>query len=246
LPVGVSNSQTGTNYTLYLNGTATSTTVPGTGSAISFGNQTNAGTYTVVASPAGTTCTVNMNGNAVITVDPQVPNVPAAPVGSMYPESGTVVNYTTTGATYATSYSWSVTPANAGTFTGSTTTGTITWSSSFTGQANINVKGANSCGESAISSLTVDVVAVGIKEVSNKKLVSIYPNPAKDVINLVSGKSMTADILMANTVGVTIIDLKDVSLDGIYRLDISKITPGIYFITIKDKENKQISKIIVE
>jgi hypothetical protein len=69
LPVGLTNSETGVNYQLVLNGTTdVGTPLAGTtGSAIDFGNQT-AGTYTVTAKNATTNCTANMTGNAVITV----------------------------------------------------------------------------------------------------------------------------------------------------------------------------------
>jgi len=68
LAVGLNSSQTGVSYQLLLNSTQTGSPVIGTGSAISFGNQTTAGTYTVVATNSTTTCTNNMAGNAVITI----------------------------------------------------------------------------------------------------------------------------------------------------------------------------------
>jgi len=68
LAVGLSSSQTGVNYQLQANGVNTGSPVAGTGSAISFGNQTSAGTYTVIATNATTTCTNNMTGSAVITI----------------------------------------------------------------------------------------------------------------------------------------------------------------------------------
>jgi hypothetical protein len=46
VPVGLANSEAGINYTLYIDGLATSQVIPGTGSAITFGNQTIAGNYT--------------------------------------------------------------------------------------------------------------------------------------------------------------------------------------------------------
>lgn len=68
LPVGLSSSQTGVNYQLQANAVNTGSPIAGTGSAISFGNQTSAGTYTVIATNATTSCTNNMTGNAVITI----------------------------------------------------------------------------------------------------------------------------------------------------------------------------------
>ena len=71
LAVGLSGSQLGINYQLQIGGVDVGAPVAGTGVAISFGLQTAAGTYTVVAtSTSATACTENMNGSAVITIDP--------------------------------------------------------------------------------------------------------------------------------------------------------------------------------
>jgi hypothetical protein len=68
--VGLSSSQTGVNYQLYVGSTATGMPIGGTGSAISFGNQTVAGTYSVFATNATTGCVRNMSGTAVVIANP--------------------------------------------------------------------------------------------------------------------------------------------------------------------------------
>ncbi|HRY31887.1 MAG TPA: hypothetical protein P5531_02855 [Bacteroidales bacterium] len=65
--VSLTGSQTGVHYRLYRNGVLQGTYTEGTGLPISWSNQT-AGTYTVTATAAGSNCTANMNGSAVITV----------------------------------------------------------------------------------------------------------------------------------------------------------------------------------
>ena len=70
-PVGLSNSQTGVNYQLYLGASPVGSPVAGTGAAIAFGNQTTGGTYTVTAAMAsGSACPVTMTGSAVVTITP--------------------------------------------------------------------------------------------------------------------------------------------------------------------------------
>src|SRR2546426_7376474 len=70
MAVGLSGSQTGVNYQLKRGGSNVGSPVAGTGSALSFGNQTDAGTYTVVATNnTATACSSNMSGNAVIVVE---------------------------------------------------------------------------------------------------------------------------------------------------------------------------------
>ncbi|RXM45725.1 hypothetical protein BOW57_03800, partial [Flavobacterium sp. YO64] len=68
--VGLSNSDSGVSYQLQLGGANNGTPVIGTGTAISFGTKTAAGTYTVVATNtnSGISCTATMTGNAVITI----------------------------------------------------------------------------------------------------------------------------------------------------------------------------------
>lgn len=78
--VGLSNSQIGVNYLLKLDGSNTGSTIAGTGLAISFGNQTLPGLYTVVGSNTNGSCnyTANMTGSATVTVNP----LPVAPTGA--------------------------------------------------------------------------------------------------------------------------------------------------------------------
>ena len=69
LAIGLSNSDLGVSYQLYNGGSPVGSPVAGTGTTLSFGTMTTAGTYTVVAN-AGTSCAATMSGSAVITVNP--------------------------------------------------------------------------------------------------------------------------------------------------------------------------------
>ncbi len=69
--VGLSGSQSGINYQLYNGASTVGSALAGTGSAISFGNQTSSGTYTIVATNASTSCTSNMSSSSVITTNPR-------------------------------------------------------------------------------------------------------------------------------------------------------------------------------
>jgi polygalacturonase len=65
--VGLDGSESSADYQLELNGNPTGALVAGTGSALSFSNQTAVGTYTVVASNVTSRCTATMNGSASVT-----------------------------------------------------------------------------------------------------------------------------------------------------------------------------------
>ncbi len=64
--VGLDGSESGTSYELLKNGTSTRVSIAGKGSALSFGNQSFSGTYTVVAVKSG--CRSNMVGSAVVQI----------------------------------------------------------------------------------------------------------------------------------------------------------------------------------
>jgi len=78
LPVGLSGSQSGVSYQLYCGTSPVGGPVSGTGSAISFGLQTSACIYTVVATFTSTLCTATMTGSATVTINP-VPTAIACP-----------------------------------------------------------------------------------------------------------------------------------------------------------------------
>jgi hypothetical protein len=69
LVVGLGGSTLGVSYQLIKSGVPSGAPVSGTGSAITFGLQTSAATYTVVATNLATLCTNNMTGSAVIIIN---------------------------------------------------------------------------------------------------------------------------------------------------------------------------------
>ena len=69
VPVGLSVSDMGVDYKLYMGSTPVGSPVLGTGSGISFGPQTMAGTYTVKAMNATTSCANNMSGSASVSIN---------------------------------------------------------------------------------------------------------------------------------------------------------------------------------
>jgi PKD repeat protein len=250
MPVDLSGSQTGTNYTLYRDNVATTSVIPGNGSAISFGNQTTAGTYTVMASTTSGNCTNNMTGNAVIAVDPQAPLTPGAPIGPAQVYSGSMPtsDYVTTGSTYASSYIWEITPVSAGTITGNTITGTATWNPAYTGPASIKVQGSNSCGGGSFSTefvVTVDV-GVGIPETESQSLFSLVPNPARSLVTVITSRNITTSISIYNAVGSLVMNLSNQIINGKYMMDISSLTPGVYFMNLHSNEGNQIMKLVVK
>jgi Secretion system C-terminal sorting domain/Ig-like domain CHU_C associated len=117
--IGLSNSASGVNYTLYnVTSSHTITVISGTGSPLDFGLDTAAGTYTVSATNASTTCTNDMSGSATITVIPTV--VPTVAVSTGIGDtlcSGNFTTFTavTTNAGLTPTYNWTVNGVSAST-----------------------------------------------------------------------------------------------------------------------------------
>ncbi len=97
ITVNLSGSTTGVNYQLFNGSSPVGLPVAGTGSAISFGNQTTAGTYSVVATNATTLCTRSMTGTATISIN-ALPIVYSVIGGGSYCASGTGVSVSLTGS----------------------------------------------------------------------------------------------------------------------------------------------------
>ena len=248
--VTLDGSETGVDYTLYLDGTATSTVVSGTGSPISFGEQMEAGAYTAMGANAQAGCDNSMEGEAVVTIDPEPPYIPGEPDGPdmVYTGATPTSDYVTSGGQYATSYSWDLSPTEAGTIDGSGTTGTVTWDPTYSGPAAIKVQGVNSCGGGSFSTsfeITVDV-GVGLPETTTASGIKIYPNPAKDRITLVAQSQGPATVMLYDAYGNLKINQAFTTLEAPQQLDVSTLASGIYFIRIRVDGTETGLKLIIE
>ncbi len=70
LPITLGSSRTGINYQLMNNNVPVGSAVPGSGGSLNFGLKTAAGMYTIVATNRATLCSSQMNGDAIIAVNP--------------------------------------------------------------------------------------------------------------------------------------------------------------------------------
>ncbi len=104
--IGLTGSQSGINYQLFLNGTAVGSAVPGTGSAIEFGYQTAAGTYTVVATNlAYVYCHSDMLNPLIVTLKPAPVIIGIVPTPASCGTDNGTLTITASGGTPAYQYS---------------------------------------------------------------------------------------------------------------------------------------------
>lgn len=251
LEVGLDGSQTGVDYTLYFNGSPTTTIVPGTGSAITFGSQAGAGDYTARGEGTATTCTNMMTGTATVEVDPQVPDVPGTPTGpgEVYSGSNPTSDYVTTGGQYATSYSWELSPAGAGTISGTSTTGTATWDPAYEGPATVTVQGMNTCGGGSFStefSVEVHPGFVGIGDDGKNRFFSVHPNPVKGILTISSSEPKVADITVISPLGKTVLTRGGQTIGTSYQLDLTGLAAGVYTLSLRNEGTRETIKIVVK
>lgn len=123
MPVTLSSSQTGISYQLRRGGVNTGTALNGTGSLLTWANQTT-GSYTVVATSTSG-CSQTMTGTATIS-SPTPPQAYTLSGGGSYPPGGYGLSITLSGSQTATNYQLKFYGANSGPVvigTGST----LTW-----------------------------------------------------------------------------------------------------------------------
>ena len=154
VPVGVSTFATGIGYQLYRNGTAIGGPVYSSGSAITFGNETLAGTYSVVATNPATTCTSNMSTTVTVSTNP-LPVAYIVSGGGGYCIGGTGVHITLSGSASGTTYQLFKSGTGAGSFTGTGSAidfGVITATGTYSVVANNPI---TSCSVNMLSSVLV-------------------------------------------------------------------------------------------
>ncbi|MEI7980457.1 MAG: T9SS type A sorting domain-containing protein [Bacteroidota bacterium] len=139
LPVALDGSASGIQYRLSKDGTPVGSYIPGTGFALSFGNQT-AGVYTASGYRKATYLTENMNGSAVvsmITVNPSISGnnlVCAASTGNVY-----------TTETGMTNYSWNVSAGGSITSGTGTDAITVTWNTAGAQTVSVSYTNLDGC-----------------------------------------------------------------------------------------------------
>ncbi len=109
--IGLDSSNNGVNYQLYLSSTIIGANLSGAEAALSFGLDTLAGTYTVIATDTTTHCSNMMTGSATVVITPLVnPSVTINSSGADTLCAGTLVhfNLSTSHAGISPRYLWKV------------------------------------------------------------------------------------------------------------------------------------------
>lgn len=85
----------------------------------------------------------------------------------------------------------------------------------------------------------------GISEVKNNVVnLSLYPNPAKDILTVSIANVDNATINVINALGQVVLSLKNASETN--TLNVANLAKGVYFVTVTNGQQKSTQKLVIE
>lgn len=149
---------------------------------------------------------------------------------------------------YADTYNWVLTPAEAGEMTMNNNEATIMISNEYEGAATLKVCGANGCGEGGWSSefdITVNT-CVGIDE-PNDAVLAVYPNPTTGQFTLDLKTEDVVDISIMNSIGEVVYRNDNLNVNGQLStsVDLSGLAEGVYYLKLEGNNTNQFEKIVI-
>jgi hypothetical protein len=150
--------------------------------------------------------------------------------------SGTAITHNSSAGSVATSGSnaWSFdwTAPNAG-------TGSVTFYGAFNATNSSGTVGGDQVYTSSFS--VIENIGTGIEQLNSLSTVFIYPNPASNYIQLSSIRGIES-IEILNLSGAKVLQERS----SLKKIDIEGLTPGVYFVKLKTKNNEAIKKLIIQ
>jgi hypothetical protein len=151
-------------------------------------------------------------------------------------------------STFATSYEWRLEPAEAGIISGSGLTGMVTWSTAYTGNAQVSVRGVNECGAGSYSQNYV-VAVYSSQSIGEKTAITgikLYPNPNDGifVLQLTSRAEQEISFRISTSGGNQVLDSKESIPAGPYQksFNLSTLPGGTYYLVISDSKGRMLSR----
>jgi plastocyanin len=228
-------------------------TVPA-GSTITAGQGTNSITATMGTSSGNinvvpsNSCGGGAEQIKAITIQ-LLPGTAGAITGPSLVDLATVVatEYATPGATDATSYQWEISPAGAGTISGTGLTSIVTWTGSFLGVAQVRVKAINTCGEGEWSEVkSIEVInTTGIADLSREHGIKVYPSPSNGAFTVaLNGFEGRAKLRIVDTKGN---ELYSTYLAGEKLTQLEyRLSPGIYLLLVDEGIRTMRQKLVIQ
>ncbi|MES2560268.1 MAG: S8 family serine peptidase [Bacteroidota bacterium] len=202
----------------------------------------DSGTYTVKATVSG--CASDASNEITLTLKPKpITGTVTGAAAAIFNTDETYSVASTTGSTYQ----WTITNGTVKSGAG-TNSIVVTWGVQPTGKVSVQETGTNLCKGDAQSLDITLTPKVGLDQLSFLQGIKVYPNPMHDelVITFSNNIARTATIKLVNIVGQTV---SEESISGIanglnYKLDVSKLNAGIYFVEVSSNEGTKQVKLI--
>jgi hypothetical protein len=213
----------------------------------------NSTTYTITSVQDDSGCLNAGTGSAQVDIMP-VPETAAVPAGPaiVNTDEEPVSVFSTDGAMYADQYLWEITPAGAYTeMTADETECTVTWAYPFTGEAAIQVRGINDCGEGNFSDQLLVTLenSFGIDELASALGLSIYPNPNKGsfTLEIATEKVDKVNLRIMNAIGHVILEKQEVEVNNNFSttINLEGEAEGIYLMNVESRLGTYSSRIII-
>jgi hypothetical protein len=184
-------------------------------------------------------------------------DVPAQPLITTGPESvdnflGQPSSYACEEVMNAISYTWTLSPENAGTISGSGANGEVIWATGFTGTAQVSVTAANDCGNGMASEAFVTSVfsSQGLNEMESQNLVKVYPNPGdgRFSLKLPASASFRGDLIVTDGTGSVVYSAAEVSIEEheTFTLNLSALPAGYYGLKLQSGSLTYYSRLIIQ
>jgi len=254
----LNSSSTDVNYQLYLGGSASGTPVAGTGTAIDFGMQTTAGSYTIIGTDAATLCTSNMADTVSVSimpvVTPVINSITATPGLSIkMGQTDTFTVSVTNGGTSGPLYQWKV---NGFPVSGATNSTFISNEFNNNDVISCDVTSTGMCGDVTVSSSKTITVrnTVNVNQVTAGTAdVTVIPNPNKGIFNVTGSLGTSDDVTVTlevmDVVGHVIYSQKVIANGGKLNEHVQlngNLANGMYLLNLRSDVANQVFHIVVE
>ena len=174
---------------------------------------------------------------------------PSQPVGPEYVNVflTPATNYTTTESPFAIDYFWKLIPAEAGTLQQTLNNCQVNWNPQFNGTASLSVAGINSCGTGEYSqALSIQASPlIGIYDQPLGEKLIVWPNPAKNIINIKSSLRGACRLSVFNSQGKVVFESGYTDITNHISLDLSELSTGIYILTLINGDNREMKRIVL-
>jgi len=239
---------TGNSYNWTITG-GTITSGQGTNQVQVTWNTVGANNISVTETIDATLCATTKNTGVTINGLAGIPAKPTGPVSVDLYSVGSS-DYSVTPATNAESYVWQLLPAEAGIVSGNTVQANVVWNSTFRGNATLNAKSVNNCGESVWSELiTVSVFSsLGLDDNTGTIGINVTPNPNDGNFTLKVNTPTKCQLNIRITAGngAVVYEKTGIESDGKFIEPMQlNLAQGTYSITISNTEGFTVKKIVV-